>query len=57
MASRKSKRYGQGGSSHKHNPNLDRSNGKAWKKHPKAFDLTLKRLHSTVQALKGKSHT
>lgn len=57
MASRKSKRYGQGGSKHKHTPNQERSNGKAWKKRPKAFDLTLQRLHSTVQALKGKSHT
>jgi hypothetical protein len=57
MASRKSKRYGQGGSKHKHTPNPERPNGKAWKRHPKAFDLTLGRLHSAAQALKGTSHT
>ena len=57
MASAKSRRYGQGGSKHKHTPNVDRPNGKAWKKLPKAFDLTLKRLHSTAQALKGTSHS
>lgn len=57
MASRKAKRYGQGGSSHKHVVNPDRPNGKAWKKRPKGFDLTLKRLHTTAQALKGKSLT
>ncbi len=57
MASRKHKRYGAGGFKHKKTPNVDRPNGKAWKKLPKAFDLTLKRLHSTTQALKGASHT
>lgn len=38
MASAKSRRYGQGGSKHKNTPNQDRPNGKAWKKHPRAFD-------------------
>lgn len=55
MASRKSKRYGQGGSKHKHTPNLERDNGKAWKKHPKAFNLTLRRLVSTGNIFKGKT--
>lgn len=56
MASAKNRRYGQGGSKHKNTPNADRPNGKAWKKLPKAFDLTLKRLHSASQGLKGFSH-
>lgn len=56
MASRKHKRYGSGGSNHKQIREPGRPNGKAWKKRPKAFDLTLKRLHSTTQALKGASH-
>lgn len=55
MASRKSKRYGQGGMKHKRTPNLERPNGKAWKQHPKGFDLTFRRLVTT--ALKGKSFT
>lgn len=54
MASAKSRRYGQGGSKHKHTPNVDRPNGKAWKKHPKGFALTLRRL-ITTDALKGTS--
>lgn len=53
MASRKSKRYGQGGSKHKHTPNPLRSNGKAFKQHPKAFDLGTRRLVTTNQANKG----
>lgn len=44
MASRKSKRYGQGGSKHKHTPNQERSNGKASKKHPKVFSAEKRRL-------------
>lgn len=44
MASRKAKRYGQGGSNHKHTPNLNRSNGKANKKHPKVFSAEKRRL-------------
>jgi hypothetical protein len=44
MASRKSKRYGQGGSKHKHTPNLARPNGKAWKKFPKMFSAAKRRL-------------
>lgn len=57
MTSRKARRYGAGGFKHKRTPNLARPNGKAFKKLPKAFDLTLKRLHSTTQALKGLSHS
>lgn len=44
MASAKSRRYGQGGSNHKHNLNPNRPNGKAFKKHPKGFSYTLRRL-------------
>lgn len=44
MASRKSKRYGQGGSKHKHTPNPLRANGKASKKHPKIFSAEKRRL-------------
>ena len=54
MTSAKARRYGQGGSNHKKNPNLSRSNGKAWKQYPKGFALTLRRLIST-DALKGTS--
>ena len=54
MTSKKARRYGQGGSNHKKNPNLDRPNGKAWKKHPKGFALTLRRLISS-DVLKGTS--
>lgn len=46
MASAKSRRYGQGGSKHKHTPNLNRPNGKSWKKFPKEFSETLRRLVS-----------
>ncbi|HEY6018512.1 MAG TPA: hypothetical protein VIY48_00995 [Candidatus Paceibacterota bacterium] len=52
MASAKSRRYGQGGSKHKHTPNVDRPNGKAWKKYGKAFDSTLGRL-VTFNRIKG----
>ena len=44
MASRKSKRYGQGGSKHKHTPNHHRENAKAWKKYPKVFSAEKRRL-------------
>lgn len=44
MASRKSKRYGQGGSKHKNTPNQLRQNGKASKKHPQVFDAEKRRL-------------
>lgn len=44
MASAKARRYGQGGSGHKKTVNADRSNGKAFKKHPKGFSETLRRL-------------
>lgn len=54
MASAKSRRYGQGGSKHKHTPNADRPNGKAWKQHPKGFSYNLQRL-VTSRALKGVS--
>lgn len=57
MASKKAKRYGQGGSGHKKVTQAGRPNGKAFKQRPKAFDLTLKTLHTTTQALKGVSHT
>lgn len=40
---------------HKKTLNTQRPNGKAWKQHPKGFDLTLRRLVTTV--LKGKSFT
>lgn len=46
MASRKSKRYGQGGMKHKHTPNLARPNGKAFKQHPKIFSAGKRRLVS-----------
>lgn len=46
MASRKAKRYGQGGSGHKHTPNLARANGKASKKFPKVFSVEKRRLIS-----------
>lgn len=55
MASRKSKRYGQGGMKHKRTPNLLRDNGKAFKQHPEAFNLTLRRLVSTGNIFKGKT--
>ncbi|HEY6021291.1 MAG TPA: hypothetical protein VIY48_15720 [Candidatus Paceibacterota bacterium] len=54
MASAKSRRYGQGGSKHKHTPNVDRPNGKAWKQHPKGFSYTLGRLVAT-KTFKGAS--
>lgn len=44
MASRKQKRYGAGGFKHKRTPNVDRPNGKAWKKHPKGFTRRTRRL-------------
>lgn len=50
MTSRKARRYGQGGSKHKHTSNLDRPNGKAWKKYPKGFSLARRALVTTVQA-------
>jgi len=53
MASRKHKRYGQGGFKHKHTPNLARPNGKAWKKLPKGFDLYRGRLITVRQDLGG----
>lgn len=53
MSSRKSKRYGQGGSKHKHTPNLSRSNGKAWKQHPKGWSAALRRLVPATQENKG----
>lgn len=49
MASAKSRRYGQGGSKHKHTPNLNRPNGKSWKKNPKGFSLSRRALVTTVQ--------
>lgn len=52
MASAKSRRYGQGGSKHKRTPNVDRPNGKAWKKFGKAFDPVLRRL-VTFNRIKG----
>lgn len=52
MTSKKARRYGQGGSNHKKNPNLDRPNGKAWKQFGKAFDPILRRL-VTFNRLKG----
>lgn len=44
MASAKSRRYGQGGSKHKHTPNVDRPNGKAWKKAAKIFSSSKRKL-------------
>lgn len=55
MASAKSRRYGQGGSKHKHTPNVSRPNGKAWKKHPKGFSYQVRRL-VTVLYGKGESY-
>lgn len=55
MASAKSRRYGQGGSKHKHTPNVSRPNGKAWKQYPKGFLLTWGRLVTTSEAHKGTS--
>jgi hypothetical protein len=55
MTSKKARRYGQGGSNHKKNPNLDRPNGKAWKQFGKAFSLTRRRLVSTGNIFKGKT--
>lgn len=52
MASAKSRRYGQGGSKHKHTLNANRPNGKAWKKYPKAFN-TLTRSLVTSDPFKG----
>lgn len=54
MTSAKARRYGQGGSNHKHTPNVNRPNGKAWKKHPKGFAIPLGRL-VTTKLLKGTS--
>lgn len=54
MASAKSRRYGQGGSKHKQIREPARANGKAFKKYPKGFDLTLRRL-ITTDVLKGTS--
>lgn len=44
MASRKSKRYGQGGMKHTRTPNPARPNGKASKKYPKVFSAEKRRL-------------
>lgn len=44
MASAKSRRYGQGGSKHKHTPNVDRPNGKAWKKIVRKFSSDKRKL-------------
>lgn len=44
MASRKHKRYGQGGFKHTKSPNRDRRNGKAWKKISRVFDPVRRRL-------------
>lgn len=44
MASAKSRRYGQGGMKHIRKLNLDRPNGKAWKKLPKGFTVFGRRL-------------
>ena len=54
MASAKSRRYGQGGSKHKKTPNADRPNGKAWKKYPKQFSHTFRRLADAVSRNKLK---
>lgn len=40
---------------HKHTPNLERKNGKSWKQHPKAFDLTKGRLVLADNRTKGLS--
>ena len=48
MTSAKARRYGQGGSTHKKNPNANRPNGKAWKKHPKRFSEWARRLVTTL---------
>lgn len=48
MTSKKARRYGQGGSNHKKNPNLDRPNGKAWKKISRTFDSVKRRLVRSV---------
>lgn len=53
MASRKHKRYGAGGFKHKRTPNLARPNGKAFKKHPKAFSWNHGRLITVGQDSKG----
>lgn len=53
MTSKKARRYGQGGSNHKKNPNLSRPSGKAWKQYPKAFSLTVRRLVTVGQVNKG----
>lgn len=53
MASKKAKRYGQGGMGHKKAVNPGRPNGKAWKKFPKGFSLKRRALITTVLG-KGK---
>lgn len=53
MASAKSRRYGQGGSKHKHTPNVNRPNGKAWKKFPKGWDSESRRLVIATLGTKG----
>lgn len=55
MASKKFRRYGQGGSKHKHTPNTERPNGKSWKQHPKAFDYSRRGLSTVGQDQKGES--
>lgn len=55
MTSAKARRYGQGGSNHKKNPNVDRPNGKAWKKHPKGFSTIARRLVTVL--MPGKAGT
>ena len=54
MASRKSKRYGQGGMKHKRTPNLLRANGKAFKQHPKGWSSALRRLVPATLSTKGR---
>lgn len=44
MSSRKSKRYGQGGSNHKGIKQAGRPNGKAYKQHPQGFSPEKRRL-------------
>lgn len=46
MTSAKARRYGQGGSNHKKNPNANRPNGKAWKQISKVFSKAKRRLIS-----------
>lgn len=49
MASKKAKRYGQGGMGHKQVRQDGRPNGKAPKQYPKGFSYYLGRLVTTVQ--------